>query len=198
MTIVRLIQMLHHLARDRGKRIFSLRDLAILSGSTRASVGMTLLRAQKKGLVFRIGNTWINCLDPPPLDDIGLALRSPSYISFESALYRHGILSQSPRGALVLATTRRPGRMDTPWGKIQFIHLKNTLFFGYDAHRVAHPEKAWLDLVYIRGRKGRREILTETFYLKGLNRRRLNEFGRRFPRWVRDFPLPKSGPWKDE
>lgn len=175
MTIVSLIEILQNLVRDRGKRIFSLRDLAILSGSTRASVGMTLLRAQKKGLVFRTGNLWINRMDFPPLGEIGLALRSPSYISFESALYQHGILSQSPRGALTIATTKRPGRVDTPWGAIRFIHLKKSLFFGYDADRMAYPEKAWLDLVYIRGRKGSK-FFGETFYLKRLNRRRLKEF----------------------
>lgn len=181
MTTIQLLEILQRLARDRKKRIFRLKDLARLSGSSPASVGMTLLRAQKKGLVFRTGNLWINRLDPPPLAETALALKTPSYISFESALYQRGILSQSPRGALTAATTRRPGRFETPWGNIHFIHLKGSLFFGYDENRVAWPEKAWLDLLYIRGRKRGGAVVTETVHLKGLNRRRLGEFARRFP-----------------
>lgn len=184
MKLVEFLQLLQGLAKTHGKRTFLLREIAALSGASRAATGMTLLRAQKQGLVFRLGNLWVNQLDPPPLEDVALALRSPSYISFESALYRRGILSQSPRGQLTLATPRRSGVFATPLGAIRFIHLKTELFFGYDEARMAYPEKAWLDLVYIRGRRGREGIWTEKFYPKNLNRKRLKDFSKKFPPWV--------------
>lgn len=186
MTLVDLIQLLQRLIRENGKRLFLLREIAALSGASRASAGMALLRARKKGIVFRVGNLWINRLDPPELSEIAFALRSPSYLSFESALYRQGVLSQSPRGALTMATSGRSGQFETPWGTIRFVHLKRDLFFGYDAQRLAYPEKAWLDLIYIRGRSGRSQIITETVYLERLNRKRLKEFGRRFPSKIID------------
>lgn len=185
MNLVDFLQILQTLAKTHGKRVFLLREIAALSGASRPATGMTLLRAQKKGLVFRVGNLWVNRADPAPLEEIALALRSPSYISFESALYRRGVLSQSPRGALTLATPRRSGSFVTPLGTIRFIHLKNDLIFGYDETRLAYSEKAWLDLVYIRGRSGRRILWTEQFYPETLNRKRLKQFAGHFPLWVR-------------
>ena len=195
MNLVDFLKLLQGLAKDHAKRVFLLREIAMLSGSSRAATGMTLLRAQKKGLVFRIGNLWVNHLDPPRLIEVALALRSPSYLSFESALYQQGILSQSPRGGLTLATPRRSGIFETPLGRIRFIHLQSSLFFGFDETRTAYPEKAWLDLIYIRGRSGRDGIFTEQFYPKYLNRKRLKLFSARFLDWVEKAALAalKSG-----
>jgi len=184
MTQIDLVGILQRFARDHKKRVFSLREIATLAGVSRAAAGMTLIRAEKRGVVWRVLNLWINRLDPPELLEIALSLPSPSYLSFEGALYRHGLLSQSPRGALTLATTGRPRRIETPGGILQFIHLKNPLFFGFNAERIAFPEKAWLDLLYIRGRRGRKNPITETVYLDRLNKARLASFERRFPAWV--------------
>lgn len=189
MKLIALIELLQRLSRERGMKIYSLRDLSVISGVSKASMGMTLLRAQKQGLVFRSANTWVNRLDPPPLQELALALRSPSYVSLESALYLHGILSQSPRGALTLVTTKRPGEVETPWGLIRYFHLKSILFFGYDENRMAYAEKAWLDLVYLRGRSGRENILTETFYPRDLKLSRLREFSKNFPAWVEQISM---------
>jgi predicted transcriptional regulator of viral defense system len=184
MTQVDLMKHLQKLARDHKKRVFTLKEIAAFARETRASAAMTLLRAAKKGLVARAGNLWINLLDPPELLEVALALRSPSYLSFESALYRRNILSQSPRGELTMATPGRSQRFQTPLGAIRYIHLKPNLFFGYDADRIALPEKAWLDLLYIRGRQGREALGGETFYLERLNKRHLSDFLKRFPGWA--------------
>ncbi|MBI2339608.1 MAG: hypothetical protein HYU99_04465 [Deltaproteobacteria bacterium] len=185
MTLIELIQQLNRLARDHKKRVFTLKEMAALAGESRPSAAMTLLRGAKKGLVGRVGNLWLNLMDPPEILDVGLSLVSPSYLSFESALYRHNLLSQSPRGELTMAATGRPRRFQTPLGAIRFVHLQPSLFFGFDARRIAFPEKAWLDLLYIRGRLGRRHLVSEKFYLKGLNRKRLQDFAGRFPEWVK-------------
>lgn len=186
MTQVDLVQLLQKLVKNYKKRVFSLREIASLAAISRPAAGMILLRAQKKGIVSRVANCWINRLDPPELLEIAFALASPSYLSFESALYHHGVLSQSPRGALTVATRGRPGRKETPLGTIQFIHLKASLFFGFDSNRIASPEKAWIDLLYIRGRQqGRKQMITEEFYLNRLNQKRLRNFAKKFPRWVR-------------
>lgn len=187
MTLIHLIQLLQRLTREHKKKVFNLREIAALARESRPSAAMTLLRGAKKGLVARVGNLWINLMDPPDLLEVALSLRSPSYLSFESALYRHGVLSQAPRGALTMATTGRSQRFEAPLGMVQFIHLKPSLFFGFDERRIAFPEKAWLDLLYIRGRGGRRGMITEEFYLEKLNKKRLREIAKKFPDWVRDF-----------
>ena len=182
MTILDLIQMLASLAKNHRKRVVTLAELCRLCAQTPAAVAMTLLRAQKKNIVGRAGNVWINLMDRPTVEEVAFALEGPSYISFESALYHHGILSQSPRGALTVATCGRPRLVHTPLGPIRFTHLKGDLFFGYDKTRMALAEKAWLDLLYVRGRKG--EEIPETLYLDTMNRKRLKQFARSFPRMV--------------
>ena len=179
MTLLHLIWLLQRLSEDHKKKVFTLRELSSLTGERPAVVGMTLIRAEKKKVVGRVKALWINLMNPPDLSEVAFAMASPSYISFESALYQRGILSQSPRGSLTVATSGRPRRVTTPLGEIHFIHLKRDLLFGYDAGRVAYPEKAWLDLNYIRRRRG--EGFPETWYVKTLNRKRLKEFARPFP-----------------
>lgn len=189
MNLVRLVQLLQRLSKDHRKRVFTLRDMAALAGEPRPTTAMALVRAAEKGLVGRVGNLWINLLDPPELLEIGLALPSPTYLSFESALYRHGVLSQSPRGALTMATSGRSRFLKTPLGNIRMTHLQPSLFFGFGADRIASPEKAWLDLIYIRGRKEGRGVLTERFYPTTLDRKRLRKLARSFPKWAARLPL---------
>ena len=184
MNSTELIKHMQSLASRHKKKIFSLRELEILSGDSAASVGMALLRAKKNGLVDRVRNLWINMMDKPALEELSLELVSPSYISFESALYKHGILSQSPRGVLSLATTAKPAKITTPLGDVQFIHLAPKLFFGFDANRLASPEKAFVDLVYIRIRHGIPE-LSEVFYLDLLNKKELSSIAAKFPNYVK-------------
>ena len=175
MNQVELMKILQKLSREHEKRIFLLKEIAAYSGLPRPQVAMSLLRALDKGIVWRVKNHWINRLDPPTLEELALSLISPSYISFETALYHHHILSQSPRGSLTLATTSRPRKIDTPLGRIEAIHLKKDLFCGYDSRRMALPEKAWLDLQYIRSRKGLQ--FPEVFYLDLLDQKKLKKFG---------------------
>ena len=182
MTILDLIQTLSTLAKNHRKRVVTLAELSRLASQSPAALAMTLLRAQKKGVVGRAGNVWLNLMDRPAPEEVAFALDSPSYISFESALYHRGVLSQSPRGALTVATRGRPREVTTPVGTIRFLHLKGDLFFGYDKERVALAEKAWLDMLYLRRRKG--EGLPETMYPEALNRKRLKEFARAFPRTI--------------
>ncbi len=184
MNSTTLLKLIRKLAKDHNKKIFTLRELAILTDENDASTGMALLRAKKSGVVGRIKNLWINMIDKPTLEDVALELKSPSYISFESALYKHGILSQSPRGLLSLATTLKPGKISTPLGDIQYTHLSPKLFFGFDSNRLAISEKAFLDLIYIKIRRGTLET-SEVFYLDLLNKQKLLSLADKFPPYVK-------------
>ena len=91
-----------------------------------------------------------------------------SYVSTESALAHHGLIPEH-----VPVTTSvgacRPGRFVTDLGSFQFRHVKRELRFGYrlvdlggrQSAFVATPEKALLDLVYLRSGAARREFLSE-------------------------------------
>jgi len=179
-----LAKLIRKLARDHNKKIFTLRELAILGNENIPSVGMALCRAEKSGLVGHIRDLWINMLDMPTPEDVALAIKPLSYISFESALYKHGVLSQSPRGLLSLATASRPAKLSTPLGDMQFIHLSDKLFFGFDENRLATAEKAFLDMIYIRIRRGIRGT-SEVYYADMLNGRRLSLLAKKFPPYIK-------------
>lgn len=184
MKSIELIKYLTELSRKHKKRIFKLGELSTYAKTGPEATAMALLRLKKKGIIDRVGTLWINLLDPPSLEEIALTLCSPSYISFENALFQRNILSQSPRGMLSLVTTKRSGRYETPMGNIEYIHLQPQLFFGYDKARVAYPEKAILDLIYIRTKKGLDLLPPVTIYWEELNKRRLKQWGKKFPAFV--------------
>ena len=101
-------------------------------------------------------------LDPLVLPDY-LSAPWPSYISLQSALFIHGMLSQIP-AAVTAVSLARTKTYSTRFGKIEIHHLDRELFGVYElagkySIKLAVPEKALIDLLYLkvapRGRKGR-------------------------------------------
>jgi len=94
-------------------------------------------------------------IDPPEYYLAGL-LNKPAYVSLEKALEYHGLIPEAvPVYSCV--TTKRPGRMVTPLGVFDYRHVRSSLFWGYRSVKinglavfVATPEKALLDLFYLR------------------------------------------------
>ena len=77
----------------------------------------------------------------------------PSYVSLQSALYRHGMIEQVPAitYAVSLARTRR---FATPLGAVSIHHVDPGFFFGFEhvgtsGGRLATPEKALVDFLYL-------------------------------------------------
>ncbi len=77
----------------------------------------------------------------------------PAYVSLQSALYLHGMISQMPAVtyAVTLARTRR---YVTPLGVVSLHHIQPTFFFGFEDRgdaggRLATPEKALVDFLYL-------------------------------------------------
>jgi predicted transcriptional regulator of viral defense system len=77
----------------------------------------------------------------------------PAYVSLQSALYLHGMISQMPAVtyAVTLARTRR---YITPLGVVSLHHIQPAFFFGFEDRgdaggRLATPEKALVDFLYL-------------------------------------------------
>lgn len=113
-------------------------------------------------------------------------LYTPSYLSFESALSRYGILSQIPY-TVTLATTRRPRKTTLEGTAVEYRRLRPDLFFGHRIEKgldIAEPEKALLDALYLM-KRGRLILPLDELDLSRLSGRKLKSFGARFPRYVR-------------
>jgi predicted transcriptional regulator of viral defense system len=118
-----------------------------------ASVSLARLRAAGLLVCLRRG-LWAfrDRVDPLALPEI-LTAPFPAYVSLQSALYLHGMISQVPAVtyAVTLARTRR---FLTPLGSVSVHHVQPRFFFGYEdagraGGRLASPEKALVDFLYL-------------------------------------------------
>ncbi len=118
-----------------------------------------LTRALQNGLVERIARgVYVNVFlkNRPEIEEAACFLRTPSYISCEWALNRHGILLQSPVVCTVLTLSTAVGSTrNVQYGgaTIEFSHLAPRLFTGFETREgfnLALPEKALLDTIYLR------------------------------------------------
>lgn len=91
-----------------------------------------------------------------------------SYVSLQSALAYHGLIPEHVP-VVTSVTTLRQGRWETALGDFEYHHIKRDIFHGYavvdlgdsQTALLAKPEKALLDLVYLRPGSDKREYMDE-------------------------------------
>lgn len=88
----------------------------------------------------------------------------PAYVSFWSALARHGLIEQIPR-QISVASLDRSRRIETSVGTYVVHHLAPAVFGGFEGSEdkgyVASAEKAIFDTVYVRAAAGGRAYFPE-------------------------------------
>jgi len=163
-------------------QLFRYADVEKFTGN--ANVFLT--RALKSGMVGRIARgVYVNAFlkNRPEIEEVACFLRTPSYISCEWALNRHGVLLQSPVVCTVLTLSTAVGSArNIEYGgvTIEFSHLAARLFTGFetrDGFNLALPEKALLDTIYLRKAIPFRDELD----LDLLDKRRLDRLAKDFP-----------------
>ncbi len=82
-----------------------------------------------------------------------LAAPSPYYLSLQSALYAHGMISQIPQ-RVYLISTARTRLYRTPLGAVSIHHVTPAFFTGFTIQErtglpLATPEKALVDFLYM-------------------------------------------------
>jgi hypothetical protein len=149
-----------------------------------------LTRALQRGLITRLTrgvyvNTWLK--GEPSLEEAACFVRTPSYISAEWALHRHGIIIQVPSVCTVLTLSTAVGvTRNLAWRgvTIEYSHLSERLYFGFeprDGYHLALPEKALLDCIYYRNTVP----FADELELEELDTGRLREMAHPFPVRVR-------------
>ena len=144
-----------------GVPIFRTDEIAIKLGVSN-KYGYELLRQlSEQGLIVHLKRgLWglSDQLDPLMVPDY-LTSPLPSYVSLQSALYHHGIISQIPSiiYAVSLARTRS---YTTPIGVYSIHHISPELFLGFDnigesSIQMACPEKALFDFFYFKAAKSK-------------------------------------------
>lgn len=135
--------------------VFTTRDAAARLRVSEAHASVSLARLRAAGLLIRLRRgVWAL---PGRVDRLALpeflTAPFPAYVSLQSALYLHGMISQVPAVtyAVTLARTRR---FVTPLGTVSLHHVRPSFFFGYEdaglaGGRLATAEKALVDFLYL-------------------------------------------------
>lgn len=145
----------------KGRYVFTRGDLRKIFHDDNASAFHSgLQRLVKTGTLTRAAHgvyvhSAAHSLDGHALEHVARALRRGeyNYISLESALSHHGVMSQAPVDRLTIMTTGRKGEYVTPWGTIEFTHTARPSHVILEGMRdtggplkMATPEVAWRDL----------------------------------------------------
>lgn len=172
--------------RDFHKSYFTVADLEKVLDLKRDSLYVTLNRLVKSGVLVRLAkNVYLLFTETVDTEKIAGELYFPSYLSFEQALSRCGILSQIPY-TQTFATTRPTKKMIIAGVEVEYSHLKKELFFGYilkNGKNIAEKEKALLDQIYMVS-MGKRSINIEELDLRGIDIEKLTEYAKRFPNFI--------------
>ena len=126
-------------------------------------------------------------LDEKVLFEIANRIYAPSYVSFEMALAYYGLIPESVYG-ITSASTRKTSHFKTPIGSFIYRTIRPKLYFGFDflknngkLLKLASPEKAFLDLFYIK--TGLRDAasfeglrIDREAFLKLMNHRKINGY----------------------
>jgi predicted transcriptional regulator of viral defense system len=163
-------------------------DAAALLGVKSSHASRTLERLADAGQIIRLKRgLWgfVDRLDPLQLPGF-LAAPMPCYVSLQTALYHHGMISQIPETiyAVSLARTRR---WSTRLATVSIHHVCPSFFFGYERAGtngilMASPEKALLDCLYLSPARSRLFVsLPELELPPRFNRQQARAFAERIP-----------------
>ncbi|MCX5667113.1 MAG: hypothetical protein NTY34_02225 [Candidatus Omnitrophica bacterium] len=139
---------------------FTVFSLADIRQSDPAFHRRRLNEWQKKGYIRKVIKGYYvfadRALNEKVLFEIANRIYAPSYVSFEMALSYHGLIPESVYG-ITSTSTRKTSHFKTPIGDFIYRTIRPKLYFGFDflkndekLFKLASPEKAFLDLFYIK------------------------------------------------
>jgi predicted transcriptional regulator of viral defense system len=144
-----------------GQPLFETKDVAALLGVENSNANKIVSRLAHGGLIIPVRRgkwalrTRLNKLAVAE----HLTSPYPAYVSLQSALYHHGMISQIPAVTYVVSLARTR-RYKTPVGTFSIHHVTPDFFFGYELDetgrvKIASPEKALADMFYFSPTKTR-------------------------------------------
>lgn len=169
------------------KPFYTVADLEKVTGLPRNSLHVALKRWVTGGIIERVAqNIYLPMGSLISMERLAAQLYIPNYLSFESALAGHGILSLIPY-TITFATSRKTKKYVLRKQEIEFRQIARDLFFGFEMKSgiyIASPEKAFLDEIYFCAR-GRATLDLDEIDVKKLSLKRLKDYSKPFPSYVR-------------
>lgn len=168
-----LLKKIEHL----GKEVFGIRDIKNLFPDE-THINTVIKRLKDSRVLIKI-TRGVYVLQGHSFDVEQLATKIyyPSYISFESALSKYGIMNQGLY-KLTLATTRHSKKIKLNEIECDYSKLKPELFFGFNLEGgtyIAEPEKAFLDTLYLMS-LGKKTKSYREWYTKELDKNKIKKY----------------------
>lgn len=138
-------------------KIFTPLDVQRFLARSKIATRFLIHRLKKNGYIIRL-KQGLYQLSDERVPDLYLAnkLREPSYVSLEFALSYHQIIPEAVY-EITSVTTKTTRRFQALGKSFFYRHIKKEAFTGYFSHRqdglnflIAEPEKAFVDLNYLR------------------------------------------------
>lgn len=143
--------------KDKHIGVFTPLDVRRIFGVSKTAAAFLLHRYAKRGLIIRLKRGLYMLRDAHvPEPHIANKLYEPSYVSLLFALSYHGVIPESVYE--ITSVTPKPTRRFEALGQVfSYRRIKQEAFTGYRAEKqrgftflIAEPEKAWVDLHYLR------------------------------------------------
>jgi len=169
------------------------REHLLVGSSDPSSLEVQLSRWKKAGKIIQLKRGVYLLAEPYGKIEIyepfiASVLKRPSYISLEKALEYHNLIPEAVT-VYTSVTTKRNARFESEVGIFDYKHIKQSLFWGYNAITVnkqtaffASPEKALLDFFYLKKFAISLDYLSEMRLqnLEKIDVKKLFEFAKRF------------------
>jgi len=150
---------------------------------------------QKRDLITKITHNFYVFNDKELSEDdlyfIANKIYSPSYISLEGALYYYDLIPETVYQVTSI-TTRKTKKISNDIANFSYRHIKPELFFGYKnikknnfTYQLAEPEKAILDLLYLRSDiKNQKQLknlrIKKDIFLEKVDQDKIREYLKKF------------------
>jgi|SRR3989344_3565937 len=171
-----------HTIKEFGKEIFTANDLKKLFPKESAVLNTYLTRFKKAKVIIPITRGLYTLADNTlDIEKLATAIYYPSYISFESALSKYGIINQGLY-KITLATTRHSKKTVLLQTECEYSKLSQDLFFGFSLVNgiyIAEAEKAFLDTLYLTA-LGKRKTSHSEWFLDDLDKNKLLKYAKPF------------------
>lgn len=187
------------------KPIFSTREFATATGYRTDAASRKLNSWKNQGLIKQLTRgVWVN-LNNKTFSVYGLTPYvvglEQGYVSFLSALHRHGVISQIPQKVFV-ASTGHGRKVESELATFEIIQMKAQYmqsgiewFSGAVSYGLASPEKALLDCLYLSTRRGKKFRYFPELDLSKIKQSRLKRLIKehRFPNSIEAHILGRVG-----
>jgi predicted transcriptional regulator of viral defense system len=166
-----------------GSPVFTTDDARLALRVSPENAAQLLGRLAALGLVARVRHgLWTIEPEISPLRLVEhVTAPYPAYVSFLTSLHQHDMSDQIPRMVYV-ATTGRPGRVETSRGVFSVHHIDPALWGGFEVDEralvpVATPEKTIFDMLYLASSRDRTFArMTDIRLPRGFRRREVRQW----------------------